>query len=58
MHLVHDTRHLSTSLRTDGIKTMSRGFSGSKQVKKKLRLEEIAVEFVYTRQQEMKTFSS
>ena len=29
---VHDARHLSTRLRTDGIKAMSRGFSGGKQV--------------------------
>ena len=37
---------------------MLRGFSGGKQVKKKLPMEEIAVEFVYSGQQEMKTFSS
>ena len=30
--LIHDTRHLCTRLRTDGIKAMSRGFSGGKQV--------------------------
>ena len=36
---------------------MTRGFSGGKQVKK-LLLEEIVVEFVYFRQQEMKTFPS
>ena len=29
--LIHDTRHLCTRLRTDGIKIMSRGFSGGKQ---------------------------
>ena len=55
--LIHDTRHLCTCLRIDGINAMSRGFSGGKQVKK-LPMEEIAVEFVYPRQQEMKTFSS
>ena len=32
INLIHDTRHLWTRLRTDGIKSMSRGFSGSKQV--------------------------
>ena len=35
---------------------MSRGFLGGKQVKK-LPVEEIAVEFIYSRQQQMKTFS-
>ena len=30
--LLHDTRHLCTRLRTDGIKAVSRGFSGGKQV--------------------------
>ena len=54
--LIHDTRHLCTRSRTDGIKAMSRGFSGSKQEKKKLPTEEIAVDFVYSRQQEMKSF--
>ena len=34
------------------------GFAGSKQAGKTLPVEEIAVEFVYPRQQEMKTFSS
>ena len=32
--LIHDTRHLCTRLRTDGIEAMSHGFSGGKQVKK------------------------
>ena len=32
--LIHDARHLCNRLRTDGIKAMSRGLSGSKQVKK------------------------
>ena len=54
---IHDNRHICTRSRTDGIKAMSLGFSGGKQVKK-LPLEEIAVEFVYSRQEEMKTFSS
>ena len=31
--LIHDARHLCTRSRTDGIKAMSRGFSGGKQVK-------------------------
>ena len=30
--LIRDTRHLCARLRTDGIKIMSRGFSGGKQV--------------------------
>ena len=32
--LIHNTRQLGTRSRTDGIKAMSRGFSGSKQEKK------------------------
>ena len=47
VHLIHDTRHLSTRLRTDGIEAMSRGFSGGKQEKRPM--QEIAVEFVYSR---------
>ena len=31
---IHDTRHLCTRLRTDGIKAMSRAFSGGQQLKK------------------------
>ena len=31
-HLIHDTWHLCMRLRTDGIKAMSCGFSGGKQV--------------------------
>ena len=46
--LIHDARRLCTRSGTDGIKTMSRGFSGGKQVNI----------CVYSRQQEMKTFSS
>ena len=30
--LIHDNSHPFTRLRTDGIKAMSRGFSGEKQV--------------------------
>ena len=30
--LIHDACHLCTRLRTDGIKAVSRGFSGGKQV--------------------------
>ena len=30
--LIHDTRHLCTRFRTDGIKAMSSGISGGKQV--------------------------
>ena len=29
--LIHDARHICTPLRSDGIKAMSRGFSGGKQ---------------------------
>ena len=32
--LIHDTRHLRTRFRADGIEAMSRGISGGKQVKK------------------------
>ena len=34
IHLIHDTQHLCTCSRTDGIKALSRSFSGGKQVKK------------------------
>ena len=53
--VIHDIRHLCPRLRTDGRKSMSLCFSA-----KKLPIEEIAVEFVYSinRQQEKKTFSS
>ena len=57
MDLIHDTCHLCTHLRTDGIKVISCGFSGGKQVKK-LPMQEIVVEFVYPRQQAMTTLSS
>ena len=55
--LIHDTRHLCTRLTTDGIKAIPRGFQGANK-RKTLPMEEIAVEFVFPRQQEMKTFSS
>ena len=42
--LIHDARHLCTRLRTDGIKAMSHGFSGGKQVIN-FPIPEIAVEF-------------
>ena len=42
--LIHDARHLCMRLRTDGIKAMSRGFSGGKQVIN-FPIPEIAVEF-------------
>ena len=45
--LVHDTRHLFTRSRIDGIKAMySRGISGGKQVIKFANTSN-AVEFVY-----------
>ena len=62
--LIHYTTLHPTSLhalRTDGIKSMLRGFSHvlrGQTSEKKLPMEEIAVEFVYSGQQEMKTFSS
>ena len=31
--LIHDTHHLCTHIRTDGLKAVSRGFSGGKQDK-------------------------
>ena len=32
MDITRDTRHLCTRFRVDGIKAMSRGFSGAKQI--------------------------
>ena len=32
--LIHDTRHLRTRFRVDGIEAVTRGISGGKQVKK------------------------
>ena len=55
--LIHDNRHLCTRSRTDGIKACHVVSQGANKGKK-LPMEEIAVEFVYSRQQEMKTFSS
>ena len=34
IELIHDTRHLCTRSKIDGIKAMSRGISGGKQVVK------------------------
>ena len=45
-HHLRSTRHLSTRLRTDGIKSMSRGFSWGKQVIKSVNAR-ITVDFVY-----------
>ena len=42
--LIHDARHLCMRLTTDGIKAMSRGFSGGKQVTN-FPIPEIVVEF-------------
>ena len=42
MDLIHDTRHLCTRSRIDGIKTMSRGISGIKQM---IKLRVIAVDW-------------
>ena len=47
MDLIHDARHLCARLRTDGMKAMSRGFSGGKQVKN-FAIQEITVEFFYS----------
>ena len=55
--LIHDTRHLCTRLRTDGIKAMSRGFSGGKQVKKSANTSNRG-RVVYSRQNKMKNFFS
>ena len=55
--LVHDVRHVCTCLRSDGTKAMSRGFLWGKQVEK-FPMQEIVVEFVYSRQQKIKHFSS
>ena len=40
--LIHDARHLCTRLRTDGIKVMSNGFSGGKQVINIINTENLA----------------
>ena len=55
---IYDSRHLCARLRTDGIKAMSRGLSRGKQVKNIVSGRNRRVEFVYSRQQEMKTFLS
>ena len=55
--LAHDVRHVRTCVRSDGIKAMSRGFLWGKQVEK-FPMQEIVVEFVYSRQQKIKHFSS
>ena len=52
--IIHDTRHLFTRLRTNGIEAMPRGFSGGEQ--EKIPMQEIAVEFVYFRQTKLKNF--
>ena len=57
IYLIHNARHLCTRLRTDEIKAIPRGFQGANKWKT-LPMEEITVEIVYLRQQEMKTFSS
>ena len=46
--LIHDTRHLCTHLRTDGIKAMSRGISGHMQAITFANTSQIAVEFLYS----------
>ena len=43
-------------LRADGIKAMSRGFSGGNK-QSNLPIQEIAVEFVYCRQQKIKNYN-
>ena len=45
--LIHDTRHLYTRSKIDGIKAMSRGISGGRQVIKFANTSN-AVEFVYS----------
>ena len=39
--LIHDTRHLYTRLKTDGLKAMSRGFSGCRQADKICRYKKL-----------------
>ena len=53
----HDTRNLCTHLMTDGIRA-SHVVSQSANIRKKLPLQEIEVEFVCYRQEKMKNFSS
>ena len=43
---IHDTRHLCTPIRIDIIKAMSRGFTGVKQAKNNLQMQDIEVEYV------------
>ena len=44
--LIHDTRHLCNRLKTDGLKAMSRGFSGGggQSSGKKLPIQDISVD--------------
>ena len=46
--LIHDTRHLCKRLKTDGLKAMSRGFSGGagggQSSGKKLPIQDISVD--------------
>ena len=53
--LIHDTHHLCTRSRTDGIKAMSRGFSGGRQ-KKNIAKGRNRSGIYCSRQQETKTF--
>ena len=55
--LIHDTHHLCTRSRTDGIKAMSRGFSGGRQ-EKNIAKGRNRSGIYCSRQQETKTFSS
>ena len=53
---MQETCDLCTRLRTEGIKAMSRGFSGGQQVLKFANIQEIAIGFVHCRQQKIITF--
>ena len=55
IELIYHTCHLCTSLRTYGIKAMSCGFSGGKQVINAASTKN-TVEFVYSRQQKIYNF--
>ena len=44
--LIHDTRHPCKRLKTDGLKAMSRGFSGGAIKWKKLPMQDISVDLI------------
>ena len=45
--LIHDIRHLYTRLKTDGLKAMSRGFSGCRQADKICRYKKLRRDYLF-----------